>query len=339
MAVRLRPWHVIAAAPLLAIPWLVLRFEVAVLRYDPVPWSLEIGSRQQLPFPRPVPGRMPTPRSGRPALSCWNYDEVLEIQQQPRRIVAASVLSAEVLLAIAPRERVAGVHYLAAQERFSLVAVEAATLPLVGADPEQLLAVRPDLVLIDEFTRVETRVLLQRAQVPVVRTHGFVDFDDVADNVRLIGWATGCDEAAERLVAELQRRLALLAEHADAVRGWRVLNLDGGLGTYGADTLVDAIVRAAGATNLAAEHGVGAYRALDIESVLAWRPDALLLGYADSEAAARHWLQQVPGLALLPCVQKNRIVVLANAVLGSTSHHAVESAMVLQTRLLGWGRP
>src|SRR6187200_46151 len=63
----------------------------------------------------------------------------------PQRIVAASVLAAEVLLAIAPRERIAAVHVLAADPVFSLVAAQARALPLVGAEPEQLLAARPDL--------------------------------------------------------------------------------------------------------------------------------------------------------------------------------------------------
>ncbi|MFN9305849.1 MAG: ABC transporter substrate-binding protein, partial [Planctomycetota bacterium] len=56
----------------------------------------------------------------------------------PQRIVAASVLATETLLAIAPRERLAGVHVLAADARYSLVADEAKALPLVGAQPEMV---------------------------------------------------------------------------------------------------------------------------------------------------------------------------------------------------------
>lgn len=81
----------------------------------------------------------------------------------PQRIVAASLLATEVLLEILPRERLAGVHVLAADPRFSLVAGDVQGLPLVGADAEQLLAVRPDLVLCDAYTRPETLALLSSA--------------------------------------------------------------------------------------------------------------------------------------------------------------------------------
>src|SRR5678815_1583931 len=84
----------------------------------------------------------------------------------PQRIVAASVFATEVLLAIAPRERIAAVHVLAADPRYSLVVAEANGLPLVGAEPEQLLAAAPDLVLCDAFTRPETLALLSAADVP-----------------------------------------------------------------------------------------------------------------------------------------------------------------------------
>ena len=45
----------------------------------------------------------------------------------------------------------------------------------------------------------------------------------------------------------------------------------------------------------AAERGVGAFRKLDIEEVLAWRPDAIVLSGA-SEAGAPAWISQLPGV-------------------------------------------
>jgi hypothetical protein len=47
----------------------------------------------------------------------------------------------------------------------------------------------------------------------------------------------------------------------------------------------------------------------------------------------------VPGLPLLPCVQRRRIVFVSHALLGSTSQHVLDVAAELQTRLCAWGRP
>lgn len=262
--------------------------------------------------------------------------------QPPQRIVAASVLATEVLLAIAPRERLAGVHVLAADPRYSLVVDQSQGLPLVGAEPEQLLAARPDLVICDPFTRPETLALLGAAGVPVVMTSNPTCFPDIAANVRRIGAWCHLEAGAARLVGTMQERLLALQAHAPEVASFRVLCLDGSLHAHGRPSLFDAMVQAAGAKNLAAERGVGPFRRLDVEAVLTWRPDAIVLA-AETDAAPGEvvppWLRQYDGMSLLPCVQKSRVVAIPAPLLGTTSHHLVEAAHELQQRLRQWERP
>lgn len=286
----------------------------------PTPWRQSLAERTAAGFPRAL-------------------DDMV-VDRQPARVVAASVLSAEVLLEIAPRERVAAVLGLATDARYSECAAAAATVPTTGADPEQLIAQRPDLVIVDEFSRAEVPLLLRAAGIAVVRTSPASDYDGVADNVRRIGWAIGCDAAAEQLAASMAARLAALAAAAAAVADWRVMNLNGDLDTYGAHSLLDAAVRAAGARHLPAERGVGGYQKLDVETVLAWRPDALIIGVEPgADEAFATWLRQHPGLGLLPCVQRGRILYMPNSLLGATSHHAVGIAERIQLQLRAWGRP
>lgn len=257
----------------------------------------------------------------------------------PRRIVAASILAAEVLLEIAPRERIAGVHYLAADSHFSLVVDDVKGLPLVGAEPEQLLAAAPDLVICDAYTRPETLALLRSASVPVVITGNPATFDDIAANVRRLGRVCHLEADAERLVATMQQRLAALAVKAPELAGWRVTNIAGGLHVHGRGSLFDAVVSAAGARNIAAERGAGLFCKLDVETLLGWSPDAIVVGDALDGGLLPEWLRQVPGIALLSCVEQARLVHVRGALLGSTSHRLVEAAEVLQRTLLAWGRP
>lgn len=283
----------------------------------PTPWRDSLDRRATAGFPRHIGAAV--------------------VPAPPRRIVAASVASAETLLGLVGRDRIAGVHVLATDARYSGSAAAAATLPVVGAEPEQLVAVRPDLVFVDEFSRAEVPQLLRAVGIPVVRTLPVRTFADIADNVRLIGCATGDDAGAERAVVAMEQQLLALASAAGAVAAWRVMCLNGDLDTYGAHSLFDAAVQRAGARHLPAEHGVGGYQKLDIETVLAWRPDALVVG--GDEPAAIQWLQDHPGLRLLPCVQRGRVLRLPTALLGATSPHAVALAETLQRQLLTWGRP
>ena len=260
--------------------------------------------------------------------------------RSPQRIVAASVLATEVLLEIAPRECLAGVHELAADPRYSLVADRIDGLALVGAAPEQLLAARPDLVIVDAFTRSETRALLRSADVPVVSTLAASDFAGIAENLRRIGSICHLEAPAEQLVQRMRTELAGVRAAAAEFADWKICSLDGALHTYGQGSLFDAVVVATGARNLAAAHGVGPYRKLDIETVLAWRPDAIVIGArADGEAGDRRWLEQYPGLSLLPCVARGRLLFVPGPLLGTTSHHLVDTARFVQDGLRKWGRP
>lgn len=258
----------------------------------------------------------------------------------PQRIVAASVFAAEVLIELVPRERLAAVHELAAMSEYSLVAAEVADLPRVGPEPEQLLQARPDLVVIDAFTRAETQALLDAAGVPIVRMAAASNFDDIATNIRRLGELVHAGAAAERLVATMHERRRELATRGAQLARWRLCSLDGALHSYGRGSLFDAVVTATGARNLMAENGGDAFRRLDVEEVLGWRPDALVLsGTPGGAAQDKDWLLQHPGLRLLPCVTRDRLLFVPPALLVTTSHHLVDAVEFVQRALLAWGHP
>lgn len=257
----------------------------------------------------------------------------------PRRVVAGSIFAAEVLVELAPPGLLVGVHELVADPAFCAVAGKLANLPKVGASPEQLLAVRPDLVVLDAYTRPETLALLRAASIPVLQLAAPRSFADIAANIRSLARTCGLQAPGEVLVAQMQDRLRQLEAAQAGLQSWAVCSLDGAYHTYGAGSLFDAVLQAVGVRNLAAERGAGMFRKLSLESLLAWRPDALVVAAETAAAGRPAWLDQVPGLALLACYQRERFVVLPGALLGSTSHHLVEVAATIQQHLLAWGRP
>ncbi|MCC7397476.1 MAG: ABC transporter substrate-binding protein [Planctomycetes bacterium] len=258
----------------------------------------------------------------------------------PQRIVAGSVFAAEVLIELVPRGRIAAVHELAAMPEYSLVAAAVADLPRVGPEPEQLLQARPDLVVIDAFTRAETQALLDAAGVPIVRMAAASSFDDIATNIRRLGELVYANTAAERLVATMHARRGELAARGERLARWRLCGLDGALHSYGRGSLFDAVVTTAGAHNLMAENGGDAFRRLDVEEVLGWRPDAIVLsGTSGGAAQDKDWLLQHPGLRLLPCVARDRLLFVPPALLATTSHHLVDAVDFVQQALLAWGHP
>jgi iron complex transport system substrate-binding protein len=260
-------------------------------------------------------------------------------ERPPERIVAASVFSAEVLLEIVPRERIVGVSVVAADARWCLVADKAQGLPVVGQSPEELLAARPDLVITDPFTERQTQEVLESVGVAVLRTAEAADYEGIAANIRLLGEVTRCEKAAEALILKMDERLAALDRRQEAVAGWRLMTVNGSLDTYGAGSLFDAAVRAAGAEHVPAAAGMGPYQTIDEETLLAWRPDGLVVAdVAYEQSTVPGWLLARKGVALLPALRLGRVVRLPSALLASTSHHAVGVAEALQEQLAGWSR-
>ncbi len=264
----------------------------------------------------------------------------LPIPAPPQRMVAASVFSAEVLLELAP-DRLVGVHSLAGDARFSGAAEAAVRLgrPTDGT-AEHVLFLRPDLVITDPFTAAETQALLERAGVPILRMGSTSSLDDVRDNLRRIGHGTGLDAAAARLIETMDARLHGLGAGAADRGRWGLLCIDGALHTYGRGSLFDAVVSAIGARNVAAERGAPAFRKLDAEAVLGWRPDALVMGVMPGEEAAEMArLRQDPVLSVLPCVRAGRVAFVPHAGLAATSHLVAGFAERLAGILDGWGPP
>ena len=83
----------------------------------------------------------------------------------PRRIVSLHPCLAALLVHLADRRQVAGISRLSRDPQGSTIAGIAATLPVAGETAEEVLLLRPDLVLASTHTALATRRALQRLGV------------------------------------------------------------------------------------------------------------------------------------------------------------------------------
>ena len=86
-----------------------------------------------------------------------------------RRVASRTVFADEVLWALGPevRERVVGLSPMADDPRYSTVAgLWPSTTPRLGRNPEELLALGPDLVILASFSEVEYRAAIEGKVFP-----------------------------------------------------------------------------------------------------------------------------------------------------------------------------
>ncbi len=204
---------------------------------------------------------------------------------RPARIVSMNLCTDQLVMLLADRERIASVSYLAADPRSSVLAEKANGLHLNHGLAEEVLPLRPDLVVAGAFTTRPTVFLLRKLGYPVLDVPVANGLDDIRTNVRRVASAVGEAARGDQLIADFDARLD---RHASVTHRRPLAALYWANGwTSGRGTLASAIVAAAGFRNLADALGIAGTGQLPLETLLAAAPEILIMGRVyDSPARA-----------------------------------------------------
>jgi iron complex transport system substrate-binding protein len=244
-------------------------------------------------------------------------DVRMAVARPAHRIVTQQMSADEYVYAIAPPEHIVGVSDAAYDARISNVSEQVQRFhPAIALDPERVLRADPDLVLSPATARADLPGLLRHAGLPVYRLHTMPStLAEIEAHIRLVGYLTGEDARAG---AELRRfeevvRRAVARRPANAPP-LRVLGL-GSRYSYGSETLFHDIIRTLGEVNLAAEHGLRGYDAINEEHIIRWNPEWIVAG-ADrgmtKTALAR--LLANPAIAGTDAAKRGQILVVEHHV-------------------------
>jgi iron complex transport system substrate-binding protein len=208
--------------------------------------------------------------------------------EMPRRIVSINLCTDQYLLALAAPEQILALSPYARDARVSFFAERARPHRLVEDDAESVLALKPDIVFASIYNRPETLARLRRAGISVATLEEVGTLARIPDQIRSVGALLGRADAAEALATRFE---AALAETAGRLRAanLRALYYERGGYTPGASGLAHDMLRHLGLRSAAEEAGMNAPGFLDIEAVLALRPDLLVMaehGLAGDQGAA-----------------------------------------------------
>jgi iron complex transport system substrate-binding protein len=180
----------------------------------------------------------------------------------------------DLLLELLPPERIASVTYYARKPANSSLWPQAARVAVNAGTAEEVLAEKPDLVLAGTFTTPATRHLLERMHFALLEVPPANDFDEIRAVTRRVAHALNRDEVAEKLISAMDATLRQLAQ-SKPQRTIRVAAWGEGGAIPGKGTLFDAILHAAGGTNIVPSESNTAYTAFDVEQLLSARPDVI----------------------------------------------------------------
>ncbi len=227
----------------------------------------------------------------------WSIDEYLYSIVPPQDVVAVSES--------AYLKSVSNVYDIV--ERFH---------PVVATDPERVVALDPDLMMVSSSGRADYTSLARSSGIPVYRFQTvFQTLAQVEDSIRLTGYITGNDEAAEKEVQRFRSEI----EAAKALRPAgapkpRILGL-GGSYSYGKETLFNDVVTTIGGINVGAENGLVGYDSVNFEQIIRWDPEWIVTESDPGKTAeVLAKLLADPAIALTQAARNGHIVVFENQV-------------------------
>lgn len=257
-------------------------------------------------------------------------DQQIEIAEEPARIIAVSAETADMALRLAGPERVIAVP-ASSQSEASTVPdlasqVEQVLPPGTDPDPEQILAMGPDLVLNTTRHGGEETAgdQLEQTGVPVLNLDpsSFSTPEDIAETLVLLGEALG----EEELAAELSAQFLADIEEIDAEatnsgtrflalmsRGDSIMAMDDSI-------MLPGLAVRAGAVNAGETIGLTQTRPIDAEMIAVANPDVIFV--EDFQGMGLEPFEETlsnPALADVPAVANDRVYLVPMSEASGTS--------------------
>jgi iron complex transport system substrate-binding protein len=269
----------------------------------------------------------------------------VRIARPVHRIVSQAWTIDECLYAVAPARDVVAVSASAYQKLASnVLATVQLFRPAIAADPERVIALDPDLMIVSSNGRADYTSLARGSGVAVFRMQTMLQtLEEIEKALTLVGYLTGNDGAAAREAtrfrSEVDAARALRTPEAAARVGTpRILGL-GGHYTYGSETLFQDVVTFLRGVNVAAEHGIVGYDSVDFEQIVRWDPEWIVAGADEGEmSSVREELMRDPAISITRAAREGHILVLDNRTFLAKSPFAAQMVREMAGALYGDGR-
>jgi iron complex transport system substrate-binding protein len=195
----------------------------------------------------------------------------------PMRIVSLNMCVDAVLVELVSHDRIAALSHYARDPQRSTISRIAQHLPITYETAEEVVALRPDLVLTSRHSAIATRNALKRVGIRFELLDVPNTIAGSVEQIRQVARMLGAEREGEAMIARIEQALnaARLPAGEEPLTG--AIYQPGGL-SAGAETVVGELMQLTGLQNIAARYGVKTYRPLPLEVLVSSPPDVLLIG-------------------------------------------------------------
>ena len=192
------------------------------------------------------------------------------------RVASINLCTDQLLMTLADPVQIVGLSPYSRDAARSYAAEEAKKYRRLSGEAEDVLMLKPDVVVATQYTKRATRELLKQQGMHVAEFDVATSIDDVKEQTRRMGDLVRHPDRAQIQIARLDAAVAR-AKAAAARRPYRVLALSRRGWVSGDDSLTSALLSVTGLSNAASGLGITHGGFAKLEAIVAARPDLILI--------------------------------------------------------------
>ena len=257
---------------------------------------------------------------------------VVRILVKPHKIITASVGHDEMVLALAPAERLVAVGSASKNATYSNVASLLQDKPEISRDPEVIIVQDPDVIVTSPFFPADAVQALSSVGIPTIQTDLIQGPEARINNILLMGYILGEEERALEFATEVRERFqSLVSVTTEAEPKPRVLALtqySDNIWTAGGNSTEGGVIVAAGGINAAEEAGISGNQITSLEGIIAMDPQVIIIpqpvAFGAEEFKAS--LLANEALANVPAIRDNQVHVVESKHFTTLSYWNIRGA-------------
>jgi iron complex transport system substrate-binding protein len=194
---------------------------------------------------------------------------------KPQRIVSLNVCADQYLLGLVEPNRIVALSEDAANPQISLQHEKAQGIHTTRGTAEEILLLKPDLVIANKWRGAKTTEILRQSGIPVLMLALPVTYEQIEAETRKVADALGEGEKGEALLTDLKKIMSVAPPEDGPLAAYF---MPGGY-SAGQNTFVETVLHAAGYRNLASELGLTGWSSLSLEELVLKKPDVLVMSF------------------------------------------------------------
>lgn len=255
------------------------------------------------------------------------------INQKPVKIASMPLGTCEMLLSLADKSQIAAMTNYVDDPVVSNVADAAKGVgERLDFNAEKLIALQPDLVLVDAWSDANIVKQLRDSNIKVFVLQLPANVNQQKEMLKLLGTITDSAAKAEDVISWMDQKLKAVSDKLSGIKEEQKLTIIdySEMGsTSGKDTNFDDVVTRAGLINPVAKEGLTGWPELSKEMIVKFNPDIISIPswfYDTSKATPESMAKAIKGdkaLAGVKAVKNNKIISIPYNHLSTTSHYSV----------------